>query len=136
MEEIVIPDSVREIDLSAFGGCENLKSIKLPYTLTVLTQIFSDHNERGCESLTELTLPPNLKEIGSQAFDECSSLTSINIPASLKEIDTYYTFEETAITEVIIPDSIKPNSVKGAYSAFSKLKLPLKTKQRLQEISK
>lgn len=155
IEEIIIPDSVKEIPRGFFSSARNLKSVTLPQGLTKLPEnAFSQ-----CSSLEEITLPPNLKTIGGEAFSwceslksitlpdsveeidmaafrHCSSLTSINIPASIKSIDTHNTFDSAPITDVTIPDSIKPNSVEDAYRAFIDCKLPLKVKARLKEISK
>jgi serine/threonine protein kinase len=40
----------------------------------------------GCESLTEIRLPPSITEINFGCFFYCKSLTKINLPASLKKI--------------------------------------------------
>jgi hypothetical protein len=36
----------------------------------------------GCSSLTSVTIPNSVTEIGWGTFKDCSSLTSINIPAN------------------------------------------------------
>ena len=57
--KIVIPDSVKMIDIMAFSGCEDLK---------------------------EIVLPEGLEEIKAEAFSGCTSLESITIPASCKKV--------------------------------------------------
>ena len=59
VESIVIPDSVTEIGIRAFSGCQNL---------------------------AEVTLSEGLKTIGENAFLGCTALKEIEIPASAEEI--------------------------------------------------
>ena len=40
----------------------------------------------SCRELSSISLPPNLKEIGNDAFAKCESLKSIHIPDSVKSI--------------------------------------------------
>ena len=70
-----------EIAEQAFLYCENLTSVKLPETVTVIhTSAFG-----GCKSLTSINLPRFLTTVESSAFGH-TNLASIEIPASLTEI--------------------------------------------------
>ena len=40
----------------------------------------------GCTSLREITLPPNLTNIGERAFDGCTSLREITLPPNLTNV--------------------------------------------------
>lgn len=160
IEEIVIPDSVKEIPPGFFRSAQNLKSVTLPqgltklpeeafYDCTSLEEITLPPNIKtidrsafnGCNSLKTVTLPDSVEEIASYAFLACSSLANINIPASLKEID-YYAFGDfppdtiDKTINITIPDSIQSNSVRGAYVFSQYYKIPLKVQARLREISK
>lgn len=77
VEEVVIPDTVTEIQDYAFSGNKALKSAKLS---------------------------KNLKVIGINAFFNCKALTSVELPATLKEIGSY-AFCATGLTSVVIPES-------------------------------
>lgn len=79
---VVIPDSVRTIDIGAFVGCVNLKSIHLPSSVRTISDVaFS-----GCMGLTEVVMSDGITTIGSSAFNGCSSLTNVTIPASVTDI--------------------------------------------------
>ena len=89
LEEITIPDTVKNLGVGAFSGCEKLKKIKLSSVTTVIpNSTFND-----CRSLESITLPNTVKEIGDYAFYGCNNLKKITIPDTVKEIG-YYTFRE------------------------------------------
>ena len=74
-----------DIFIGAFEGCSSLTSITIPPSVTQIGDIaFSD-----CSSLTSISIPPSVTEIGELAFHGCSSLTSISIPPSVTEIGEY-----------------------------------------------
>lgn len=89
LEEITIPDTVKNLGVGAFSGCEKLKKIKLSSVTTVIPN--SAFN--NCRSLESITLPNTVKEIGGYAFYRCNNLKKITIPDTVKEIG-YYTFRE------------------------------------------
>lgn len=60
IKSVVIPSSVKSINMSAFYGCTSLET---------------------------LTLPEGLEKIGEYAFGGCSKLVSVNIPSTVKQID-------------------------------------------------
>lgn len=82
IEEIIIPNSVKEIGAYAFSTCENLKSVSLPQGITCI--------EEGaflcCTSLSEIELPKTVTLIKDKAFGSCSSLLSITIPEGVTSI--------------------------------------------------
>ena len=59
-----------------------------------------------CQSLTSITIPNSVSEIGWHAFSNCKSLTSVAIPNSITKIDIG-TFEGcTNLKSVEIPNSV------------------------------
>lgn len=103
VEEVVMSDSVTEIQDYAFSGNKKLKSAKLSKNLKVLG-INAFFN---CQALQSIELPASLKEIGSYAF--CGTgLTSVVIPESntLSEISQFCFFQCASLKEVTIPVTI------------------------------
>ena len=66
IEEVIIPDTVKRIESSAFYGCYNLKKVKLPTALTYIGKV-AFYN---CNALESLTIPNTVKEIGFAAFPD------------------------------------------------------------------
>lgn len=78
VEEVILPDSVVEIENFAFYRCENLKTVRFSEALTTIGRYaFS-----GCLSLETADIP-NVVNLGEGAFALCSSLTEVNLNNSL-----------------------------------------------------
>ena len=86
----------------AFGGCEGLKSIRIPSSVTSIGWgAFS-----GCSDLTSVTIPSSVTSIEGEAFSSCSSLKSVTIPSSVTSIK-WNTFSDCkSLTSITIPSSV------------------------------
>jgi hypothetical protein len=97
------------------------------------------------QGLTKVTLPDSLRVIPESAFFSSRKLASINLPASLEEIG-YSAFQNCVeLTDLVIPDSLTsirfPDLSNGPtrdqfgnnYAFYGCQKLPIRTRQRLQE---
>lgn len=63
LQEVEIPNSVYEMEQSAFEGCKNLKRVRLPKDLKIIPALcFSN-----C-AIDEIIFPETLEEIGASAF--------------------------------------------------------------------
>lgn len=72
IEEVVLPNSIYYIGLSAFSNCYKLKKVQFNEGLMYI----SDNAFYGCENLQgELSIPSTLQYIGSYAFSGCKSIT-------------------------------------------------------------
>lgn len=129
---VVIPDSVEQIDSSAFYYCTNLTSVTLPDSITQLyshiffncTSLQSINLPRGireipnsmfcgCRSLTKIDLPKNIISIGNYAFNGCDSLTEITLPDNVLSIGEWAFINCTSLKSVSMPDSITSIGVRA-----------------------
>lgn len=71
-------------DMPFSDDCDSLTTVSLPASLTEI----GDKVFKGCDKLTTVTIaePSNLTTIGASAFDFDTSLTTINIPAGVTTI--------------------------------------------------
>ena len=98
--EISIPN-VTYIGNGAFSGCEELKSISIPFGVTAINaSTFS-----FCTNLIKVEIPESVTEIESGAFICCEALSEIALPAGLRKIGEE-AFSSTALSTVHIPDSV------------------------------
>lgn len=101
--EMVIPETVTEIESCAFYNCSGLTSINLPAGLTVL----SDGVLSNCTGLTEIVFPDGLQNIEMAALSGCTGLTSITLPAGISVLNNSVLRDCTGLTELTLPDSLE-----------------------------
>lgn len=76
LKEVILPSKVRSIRNYVFKDCADLKSIDLANVTSLGEGVF-----RNCVSLTEITIPDSVKEIGgNNMFNGCTSLDVIDFP--------------------------------------------------------
>ncbi|MDP8052297.1 Mur ligase family protein [Pasteurella atlantica] len=80
IEEIVLPDSMRNISRAAFRGCSNLKKIKLPLSLNVI----EINAFRECRSLERVEIPYGTTHIDDNVFTDCVNLKQVIIPDTVE----------------------------------------------------
>ena len=117
-----IPDSVKEIEVSAFSAfeCLSLKSITVSSNNTKFSSeegVLFDKDKTtlikypiGKEEKS-YTVPNSVTKIEDSAFSECSSLESITIPDTVTEIGIMAFFGCSRLKSITIPGSIKKISV-------------------------
>ena len=79
---LIIPNSVTSIGVSAFWNCSGLTSVTIGNSVTSI----GDYAFRECTGLTSVTIPNSVTSIGWAAFYGCSGLTSVTIPNSVTSI--------------------------------------------------
>jgi len=82
IKSVRIPETVTSIGEGAFETCENLESVNLPSRITRI----NSYTFKDCKSLKEITIPDDVYYIGIEAFENCVSCMSIVIPASVTKI--------------------------------------------------
>lgn len=109
-DNIVIPDfvtydnttySVTSIIKYAFYKC-SVTSVTIPETVTDIGNCAF----MRCSYLTSIVVPCGVMSIGQSAFNYCISLTSINIPNSVTSIGGSAFANCTNLTSVTIPNSV------------------------------
>lgn len=122
---IIIPDTVTQINESAFAYCRNLRNVTLSNNLTVLSETaflncsslnsiaipvgittLEEQVFFNCSSLSSVTLPNEITEFKRNAFYGCSNLASINIPSALIIIRDGAFSGCSSLTSLVIPGTI------------------------------
>ena len=80
--DVILPESITQINQYAFYNCSSLTSVTIPDGVTSI----SNRAFYNCSGLTSITIPNSVTSIGGYAFYNCSSLTSITIPDSVTSI--------------------------------------------------
>ena len=93
--------TVKSIGGGAFQGC--------PFTemdLSHVTNLNTYELFSGCTSLTKVTLPDGIKEIGKGCFAQTVNLKELNIPSSVETIREG-AFAGCGLSEIILPEGVK-----------------------------
>ncbi len=99
---VTVPDTVVELGDLAFAECEALESIDFGHTLERLPYCVCFFSR----SLHTVVLPPNLREIGQEAFRYCFALTNLELPSSLTKIGEQ-AFMHTNVHQLLFPTGIE-----------------------------
>jgi hypothetical protein len=105
---VIIPDSVTNIDVQAFTGC-GLTSVTIPNSVTTIAQSAF----LSCLGLASLTIGYSVVSIGDDAFYGCSSLTNIFVPKSVTNLNS------TALNHCSSLTSITVDAQNPAYSSVA-----------------
>lgn len=117
-----IPDTVTDIEASAFTGCRALSSVQFSEHITHIGEgAFS-----GCNSLKELTLPDSLVSIGKEAFYVCSSVKTVHMGNNVKQISESAFAQCTELTEVTLSSQLSgiPSEMFEYCSKLTSVKIP------------
>lgn len=99
---IIIPDSVLNIESSAFADCQNLERIELSQNI----EYINDELFLNCSALESVTIPEKVKSIGQRAFSNCVSLKNITIPGAVARISEGAFKGCENLSAVSIPSSV------------------------------
>ena len=132
IESVEIPEGYTYIGQDAFRGNSNIKSVKLPNTITKISdyafahlrlktiklpdnleflgeQVFFDNQIEG-----KLILPKNLTNLGERSF-KSNQITELEFNCEKLEIIKEQAFEDNKIKQVKLPDSVKKIEI-GAFN--------------------
>ncbi len=79
MQQVILPDTVEEIQADAFRYCAELTSIHMPSSLRTI----GDAAFAECMSLGGVEIPAGVTSIGKGAFAYCLILEKVTLPSSI-----------------------------------------------------
>ncbi|MFA6308234.1 MAG: leucine-rich repeat protein [Clostridia bacterium] len=107
---VVIPDTLGGYPVTVIGDssftqchvCASVTQISIPDSVTNIgVEAFRD-----CYQLEQIIIPNNVTTIGEQAFFGCSSMTNVTIGTKVTDIGNFVFFGCTALNNVIIPNNV------------------------------
>ena len=104
-----------------FADCTTLTDVTIPNNIKTISKCaFS-----GCNSLKNITIPNSVTQIDSAAFNGCVALEEIRIPSSVTTLGDYVFRECSALTSIEIPFSVEalPKGVFYECSSLESVKL-------------
>ncbi len=102
LESIVIPETTTLIGSRAFFGCTSLSSIVIPESVMHI----GDSAFVYCKALISINIPDNITKISKSTFRLCESLESIHLPRALKIIGESAFEDCYSLTRLDIPESV------------------------------
>lgn len=121
LTKVTVGNKVTEIASSLFWGCRNLTIISLPSVKEIKSYAFRNCSKlttinlgtellnigygafMGCGSLTKVTFPETITDIGDSAFKDCNNITEITVGKALKGIGNAAFQNCSALTAVLLP---------------------------------
>lgn len=100
---INIPNSIISVGDSVFVGCQSLRSLGIPDSLTSFSAdgMFSD-----CSSLSFISIPDSIISLGNSAFSNCYSLLSVILPNSIMDTGSNAFYYNYNLRSILIPNSV------------------------------
>jgi hypothetical protein len=101
-DSYTIPNSVTNLEDSAFDECYKLTNITIPNSVTSIGEdMFA-----LCFSLTNIIIPNSVTSMGNYTFASCLNLTSATVGNSVTSIGTNAFYQCFALTSITIPNSV------------------------------
>lgn len=116
LTNVVIPDTVLQVDPAVFQNCTKLVSVKLPTGLAEIDQYMF----ANCISLQYVDMPYSITKINIYAFHNCTSLTSLALPEGLTSLSVGCFEKCYNLQHVVVPPSVInfPKDDVGVYNPF------------------
>ena len=82
-----------------FAGCDSLHEVVIPNQVKEIGK-----RTFYCSGLEKITLPEGLEKIGSMAFGYCNGLKEISLPESLIKTSMFYNIGISHVTKITVPE--------------------------------
>lgn len=99
LEQIELPDTITEIRVNAFSGCD-LIELTIPGTAALGIRICGE-----CDKLERVVISQGITAIPQQAFQDCTNLSDVVIPEGLLTIGML-AFQSCGMSAITIPSSV------------------------------
>lgn len=130
LDNVVIPNSIDWIWGDVFYYCTSLKNIALPESITGISGCAFEE----CNSLESIIIPSKVDSINGGTFRNCRKLKTVVLPEGLVEIAVQAFWGCAGLTNLTIPDSVKYIG-EGAFNGCNSLK-ELKLPKGLNKVGK
>lgn len=130
LDNVVIPNSIDWIWGDVFYYCTSLKNIALPESITGISGCAFEE----CNSLESIIIPSKVDSINGGTFRNCRKLKTVVLPEGLVEIAVQAFCGCAGLTNLTIPDSVKYIG-EGAFNGCNSLK-ELKLPKGLNKVGK
>ena len=100
LDEIVIPDGVKDLGDLAFHMCGGITDVTISDSVISIGYAAFAH----CYNLTHITIPDSVICIGNYAFQECHRLRAITIPGSVVSIGRDAFWKCDYLTDLMFKD--------------------------------
>ena len=126
LERVIIPLNVKTIGMDAFYNCKNLKEIYIPNSVSTIESLAF----AGCSGLKKVVLSSGLKKIEKEAFSGCTSLKEIQIPDTVTKIEEAAFWFCTKLTKVKLSKNLTVIDENTFYNCNIKsIEIPKKVKK-------
>ena len=102
LKEVILNEGLQYIGQDAFGECTSLTNITLPSTVTEIGMA----SFYECKKLKTICLNENLLWIGDYAFNRCDSLESITLPSTVMDIGNSAFSKCISLNEVVLNEGL------------------------------
>lgn len=101
LKNLILPNSLKAIGEYALAW-SSLSSVTIPGAVTEIGESAFE----GCAVLRSVTIPESVTKIGAGAFKECSVLESVSIPGRVSSIGDNTFYKCSALTSVSMPEDV------------------------------
>lgn len=86
--------------ISGFSGCENLLSVSIPHSVSVI----EPRSFSGCKSISQLLLNDGLTTINEYSFSGCTSLPRVVFPETIRHIQSAAFYNCSELRSIYLPN--------------------------------